>query len=226
MTLCIFFVVNKIIADKTRGDLRMKKVLGMCVIGFFMVCSDLFAYGTGFSVFPLERNFGNFTMEYVGFVSNGKGDGFQARYSRRMNSIMTIDGGIGISNSELTKRVFAAADIELMPDYGQMPRVSIRPFFQSAQEYDSRRNIFGATPMISKGFSFWGKEAYPFMGLPIGLVLNSNTRQYEVRTQLALGMAGKLPSSNFENVLVNVEGNFNIQNSYSAVYLGLSFPLL
>lgn len=204
----------------------MMKGIILSVVMLMALSTQAFGYGVGVSNFPLERNYGTFTMEYLGFVSNAHGDGFQARYSRKMNSIVTLDGGLGISNSEYNKRFFAGADIELLPDYGKQPRVSLRPYFQSAEERDTRRNIIGMSPTVSKGFNFWGKEAYPFIGLPVGLVLNRDTKQYEIRNQVALGIVGKLPSNNFENVIVNIEGDFNIQNSYSAVVLGLSFPLL
>ncbi|MBF0300495.1 MAG: hypothetical protein HQK51_17390, partial [Oligoflexia bacterium] len=86
-------------------------------------------------------------------------------------------------------------------------------------------NIIGIAPTASKGYIFWKKTAYPFIAIPMGPVMNSNTQVYNFRAHLAVGIVGNLPIEGHEKLIINLEGDLNIQNSSSAIYLGLSYPL-
>lgn len=188
--------------------------------------STLWAQGMGISTYPLQVDYGHLTTEYVGMVDSADGAGIQARYTHKINSTVTLDGGVGIGNKDLNNRAFISADIEFFPDYAQQPRISLKPFIETANEFGNRRNIIGVTPLFSKAITVFERPLYPFVGPSFGLVLDTTERKYEFRTVAAFGVAGKLPFGNFENVIFNIEGDWGVQNAYSSLSLGLSFPLL
>ncbi|MBF0360047.1 MAG: hypothetical protein HQK49_03510 [Oligoflexia bacterium] len=187
--------------------------------------SQAAAYGMGISSFPLSPRTGTLTTEYSQFISNGSGMGLQARYTYKLSNQISLEGGVGMADSLKSKRIFAATDIEFYPDLENMPRLSVKPFVERASEFNNTKNIIGVAPTASKGYILWGKTAYPFIALPMGAVLDSNAQAYNFRTHLALGLVGNLPLEGHEKLIVNLEGNLNIKNSSSALYLGLSYPL-
>jgi hypothetical protein len=206
----------------------MKRTLLLAFALFLLFCADAFSQSIGVSTFPLEQNKGLVTTEFVNYAASNDqgGPGFQARYTRKLNSAVTIDGGLAFADSAYNKRFFVASDIEILPDYGNQPRVSVRPFIQRAQEFKNYKNIIGAAPVVTKGFNTWGKEVYPYAALPMSLVLISGSQKYETRTVLALGAAAKSPFKEFENVIFSAEGDINISHGYSAIFIGMTLPMM
>ena len=51
-------------------------------------------------------------------------------------------------------------DYEFFPDYMKQPRFSVKGLLQNVKDGDTRKNVFGVTPIFSKGFSFWGYEGF------------------------------------------------------------------
>ena len=93
-------------------------------------------------------------------------------------------------------------------------------------EFDNERiNTVGIAPTISKGFSFWGNEAFPFVALPYRVSLNDDQGTYDTSLALATGITGQLDIGGNKNVVGNIEANFNLENSFSAIVMGVSVPL-
>lgn len=183
------------------------------------------SYGHGISAYPFAQDVSMVTTELIGHMSNGKGMGLQARYGRKFNQFVSIDGGVGFSDSNRSGRVFVATDIEIFPDYEHQPRFSLKPFFENAMEYKKRKSIFGISPLFSKGFPVLNQSVHPFVSLPIGLTLNTSNNSYEMRSTVAMGVTGKVPLEGMENVIFNLEGNINIAKSFSGIFLGFSYAL-
>ena len=94
------------------------------------------------------------------------------------------------------------------------------------EDFDGNRiNSFGAAPTISKGFSFWGKEAFPFLAVPVRVGLNADTNTYETSTAVATGITGRLPMDGYENLIYNFEANMSVRNSFTGFVMGLSLPI-
>ena len=203
----------------------MSRLLLLSFLGLISFSPKIFGYGMGLSSYPLKTKGSILTTELISFFSDGKGLGLQGRYTRKINGSVTLDGGIGVSDSGRNQRYFAGADIEFFPDYGKQPRISVKAFFQSAEEFEKRKNIIGGAPMASKGFAMFGKMIHPFIAAPVGLVLDQNTKQYEFRITGAFGIMGNIPVGDpkeNKQLVYNVEANLNIQDSYSAIYFGIS----
>ena len=179
----------------------------------------------GMSTHPFTLKNQVITTELTSYNSNGVGTGLDIRYLNNLNERVNIDLGFGISDGDRASRLFAGADFELIPDYGRQPRTSIKTLLETADFDGNRINSLGFAPTISKGFSFWGSEAFPFLSLPVKVGLNSNDNTYETSTAIAAGLTGRLPIGGYEKLVGNIETNFSLRNSYTSIVMGLSLPI-
>ena len=201
----------------------MNKII--LVLAVILTATQAMATTIGVSTHPFTMKKQVITTEYDTYTSVGKGAGISAKYYRQINDEVNMDAGFTITNGDRANRVFAGADYLLVPDYGRQPRISIKGLIESADFDGQRINGVGVAPTLSKGFSFWGKEAFPFVALPWKLNLNADDNAYESSTALALGITGRLPFDGYENLIGNFETNVNIRNSYTAIVLGISLPI-
>lgn len=185
------------------------------------------AYGTGISSFPLEVETKLISAEFTGITSAGGGIGMQARYTQKLTENGTIDAGLGISGGERSARLFAGYDYELFPDYENQPKTSIKAFVENSKEFTSRRNIMGIAPTVSKGFSFWGKEAFPYLSLPYGISLDGKNNSYQTTLSANIGVSGLIPADigPDKQLTANAEAIVSLKNSFSGVFLGVAYPI-
>lgn len=191
----------------------------------FAITSTAWAYGTGYSSFPLSVEKKLLSTEMTGVTSTGGGVGVQARYTQKLNEQLSFDAGLGMAAGERNGRLFTNADFEIFPDYMRQPRVALRAGFEHAQEFDSSRNIFSIGPTVSKGFAFWGNEAFPFISLPIGVNLNSDSKTYESTISVNTGINGHLPIEGYQNLIGSAEMQVGLKDSFTAFFVGVSYPL-
>lgn len=202
-----------------------KKILvpALFIFGF---SSQVFAsYGTGYSTYPMMSDKKFFSTELTGITSTGGGVGAQVRYGQKINNSLLIDAGVGISGGERSNRIFAGADYEFFPDYLNQPRMSVKTTITNAEEFGTRRNILSLAPTVSKGFSFWGYEAFPFVSVPVGLSLESGSKTYETITSINLGITGNLPIEEYSHLTGVAEAIINLKDSYTGLFMGISFPI-
>lgn len=202
------------------------KLRNCLLLGLLILFTEaLWAYGTGYSSYPLKLRRKLVTAEMAGVMSNGGGLGMQARYTHKALRNMTVDAGIGMGGGERSGRFFIGSDIEILPDYVRQPRVSFKAKFENAKEFGARRNILSVAPTVSKGFSFWGHEGYPFISLPMGISMDQRGGTYQTISALSMGITGKLPFKGYEAFKGNFETTFNLKGSQTGVLLGISYPL-
>ena len=190
--------------------------------------SAAFGYGMGISTFPLEADKKLLSAEVTGIVSKGSGVGLQARYTQKLNEVSSVDAGLGISGGERSARLFAGYDYELFPDYDIQPRTSIKAFVENSKEFGTRRNILGIAPTVSKGFSFWGQEAFPYLSLPYGISLDGKKNSYETTLSANAGFSTVIPSENSmtnKPITANAEVIVGLKDSFSGVFVGFGYPL-
>jgi|GEM_PF-523106 len=202
-----------------------KAVAAVAVVFTLAQANNVFAYGVGLSTFPLSEGTKAVSAEATGVVTRGGGAGIQARYSQKLNNITTVDAGFGISGGERSGRVFAGMDYEILPDYEKQPRMSLKAIIQNSKDFGASNNSFSLAPTFSKGLNVQGKEVYPYLAIPYGVMLNSDSKTYETTLNLALGANGHLPIEGYERWIANVEVTANLQDSYSGVFVGLSYPI-
>lgn len=210
-----------------------KNVIGKYSLIIFSVAllataNKVFAYGMGISTFPLELDKKIISAEVTGVVSHGSGLGLQARYTQKLNEASSFDAGLGIAGGERSTRIFAGYDYELFPDYDTQPRTSIKAFIENSKEFESRKNILGIAPSISKGFSFWGHEAFPYLSLPYGLRLDGNKNTYGTSLSANIGVSGIIPreyAATSKPITANAEIILALKNSFSGIFFGFGYPL-
>ncbi len=210
----------------------MKNLKGLSLLGLALSLSfgstAAFGYGMGISTFPLEQDKKVLSAEATGIVSNGGGVGLQARYTQKLNELSSVDAGVGISAGERSARLFAGYDYELFPDYDMQPRTSIKAFVENSKEFGTRKNILGVAPTVSKGFSFWGQEAFPYLSLPYGISLDGKRNQYETTLSANLGISGMIASEYLmvnKPVTANAELIVGLKDSFTAVFFGFGYPI-
>ena len=144
------------------------------ILGTILLSSLASASTVGLSTHPFTMKKQVVTTEFNNYMTNGTGAGITAKYLQRVNEEIAFDAGFGITDGDRSNRLFMGADYAFIPDYGRQPRVSVKGLLET-QDFDGNRiNSFGAAPTISKGFSFWGKEAFPFMAVPVKVSLNAD----------------------------------------------------
>lgn len=183
------------------------------------------AVGTGISSYPLMIDTSMLSAEFTGITSTGGGVGMQARYTQKISPSIVLDGGAGLASGERQNRIFAGADFEIFPDYMTQPRISLKTMYSNAKEFGTRRNNVSVAPTVSKGFSFWGEEAYPFIAIPYGLSLNSDTNTYQTFANLNMGISGAIPADGYRHLTGTVEMNVGLKDSYSGIFFGVSYPI-
>jgi hypothetical protein len=171
----------------------MKKIKFVTILSGLLLTSNAWSLGMGVSSYPMLTGKKLISSEFTGITSTGGGVGLQARYTQKLSKKLTIDGGIGISGGEHANRFFTGVDLEIFPDYAKQPKVSLRTDLELAKEFDVGRTKIGVAPTVSKGFSFWGKEAFPYLSLPVGISLDGDTQTYQSTVTANLGINGNLP---------------------------------
>ena len=201
----------------------MKK--SMVFILMVFAVSEVMAYGTGIVSYPWMVSRKAVTAELSGITSTGGGVGIQGRYTHKLAEGMIFDAGAGFAGGKRTTRIFVGADFEIIPDYAKQPKVSVKTSFENSKEFKVRRNILSVAPTVSKGFNFWGKEAFPFVSLPVGLSLDSKSKRYETIISANIGVSGNLPIKGYEKLIGTVEATIKIKDSYTGIFAGVTYPL-
>ena len=185
------------------------------------------AYGTGLSAYPLEVDTKLISAELTGITSTGGGFGMQARFTGKLTERGTLDAGLGISGGERSARIFAGYDYELFPDYENQPRSSIKAFIENSKEFEARKNIIGIAPSISKGFTFWGNEAFPYISFPYGISLNGKNNSYNTTLSANIGISGLIQTDigPDKQLTANAEAIVGLKDSFTGVFFGVAYPI-
>ncbi len=200
----------------------MNKFLVLALIlGSFSAMANV----VGISAHPFNLNKHIIQGEFNGNLSSGSGMGLQGRYLYRHTNNLTFDTGLMISNSERSFRMFGGADLELYPDHGKQPRVSVKGFVERTEDFDVNTTSFGFAPIVSKGISVSGQEMFPFVSLPMKLSLDPASNSYQPVYSVAAGVTGKLPWDSMKKLTGNIEANLNLKNSYTGLLFGVAYPL-
>ena len=183
------------------------------------------AHVVAYSTLPLPKDKKLFSSEMTGDVSDGGGVGIQGRFVYVPTMVKgNVDAGFGLAGGERSMRFFTGYDYEIFPDYKEQPRISLKSMFEWVKEDGEGIKRFSAAPTLSKGFSFWGKEGYPYVSMPVGIALNGNQSTYQNYAELAVGISGQLPVAGYSYLMANVEANISLANSSSGVRVGVSYP--
>jgi hypothetical protein len=201
----------------------MRRLLIGLISSSFALSAMATTVGVSSHPFTMKKHV--ITTEFNSYLSNGSGMGLSTRYFQRVNDTVNVDAGFGFTDGDRSSRINVGVDTQILPDYGRQPRVSFKTILESENIVGDRINSAGIAPTISKGFSFWGKEAFPFLALPTRVSLNTNEGTYETSTAIAAGITGRIPLAGFNDLVGNIETNFSLRNSFASVVMGVSLPI-
>lgn len=200
----------------------IKKIIVLFVLVFSV---RVFSSSTGYISYPILAKKSMISTELDSNFSEGGGVGLGVRYTYKVLSQTTLDGGFVMSSGDRHTRMFVGVDQEIFPDYVDQPRLSVKGNFIIANEFGTHRNVFEVVPVVSKGFNFWGEEGFPFFSLPIGLELDTKHKTYNSAVRMEFGITGKLPIEEYKDLRALVQTTLSIKDSYSGILVGLSYPL-
>ncbi len=201
----------------------MKKLLVAIMSSVFTVSAVASTIGVSNHPFAVRDHV--ITTEFNNYASAGSGMGLSANYLRRINESINMNAGFGITDGSRASRFIVGSNIRILPDYGRQPMVSVKGTLETENIDGDRINSFGVAPTISKGLVLWGKEAYPYLALPLRVSLNTNESTYETSTALAAGISGRVPWLGARDLVGNIETNISLRNSYAALMMGVSLPI-
>lgn len=201
------------------------KILKVLFIAITVLSFNVKASDIGLSTHPFAVNKQVLSTEYVNYMSHGTGMGIEAKYFNRIDEDINFEAGFGVTNGDRANRVFAGLDYMIYPDYDSQPRVSVKGLFDTMDFDGTRVNSFGIAPTISKGFSFWENEAFPYLALPMKISLNQDKDTYKSSTAVATGITAPMNIDGMSKLVANLEVNMDLGNSYTGIMLGVSLPL-
>lgn len=203
----------------------MKKFGFLIALSSFVVGSNVWAYGTGISTFPLSVDNKLISAEFTGITSNGGGVGLQTRFTQKINEQSTVDAGLGIGGGERSARLFAGYDYEIFPDVDYQPKSTLKAFIENAKEFGVRRNVLGIAPTFSKGLNVSDKEIFPFVSLPFGISLNNKNNTYATSFSANLGVSGNIPMENSKTLTATLEGVIGVKDSFTGAFVSVGYPI-
>ena len=201
----------------------MKRILiGLMTASF---ATAAMATTVGISNHPFTMKKHVLTTEYNNYFNGGTGMGLGVNYSQRIDQSMNIDAGFAFTDGERASRFHLGANMQIIPDYGRQPKVSVKALLGTENYEGNRINSFGAAPTLSKGFAVSGNELFPFVALPMKVSLNTDEKIYETSTAMAMGITGRLPLAGTNSLIGNFEINMPIRNSATSMVMGISLPI-
>lgn len=203
----------------------MKKFGLLVALSSLVVGSNVWAYGTGISSFPLSLENKIISAEFTGITSNGGGVGLQTRFTQKINEQSTVDAGLGMGGGERSARLFAGYDYEILPDVDYQPKTTLKAFIENAKEFGVRRNVLGIAPTFSKGLSVSEQEIFPFVSLPFGISLNNRDNTYATSLSANLGVTGLIPVENSKALTASLEAVIGVKDSYTGAFVSVGYPI-
>jgi hypothetical protein len=167
----------------------------------------------GISTHPLNNEGRVLSAEMTGHMSERKEIGAGLRYTQEVDRYKVFDLTAGGGQDSRGLVLGMGMNFELLSEDISQPRVSIKPFFQHQRFNDTVSSLIGAAPTLRKGFSITGQEVFPYVAIPSGIKLDSETSEFVYLASLTLGASMPFPGANNDKILLSVEGNKSMGSS-------------
>lgn len=153
----------------------------------------------------------------TGYMSQRHEMGAGIRYTQEMgpDRLLDLTASGGQESRGLT--LGGGMDFQLLSEDIHQPRVSIKPYMQYQKFEDSTASLIGAAPTLRKGFALGGQEFFPYLAIPSGMKIDSETDEFVYYASMTLGASMPFPGANNDKVLLSVEGNKNMGSSFDYV---------
>lgn len=164
----------------------------------------------GVSTHPLNDDARVFSAEMTGYMSQRHEMGAGIRYTQEVEQDRLLDLSASGGQESRGLTLGGGMDFEMLSEDVNQPRVSFKPYMQYQKFDETTSTYMGAAPTIRKGFSINGQEVFPYLAVPTGMKLDSETDEFVYYASVTLGASMPFPGANNERVLLSVEGNKNM----------------
>jgi hypothetical protein len=173
---------------------------------FFIFSTNLYSSVIGISSYPLHRKAQVVSAEMTGFMGAEREVGMGLRYLQKLNTIQTVDVSASGGQERQAWQMGAGLDFKILAEEGNLPRLTIKPYWQY-QKIDRENYVTTAVaPTISKGFVIQGYEFYPYVSIPSGIRTINSTNEFTYLAAANLGAVLPVPD---ERLLLSFEANRN-----------------
>lgn len=176
----------------------------------FFLSAPLFASVMGVSTHPLNEEARVLSAEMTGYMSERNEMGAGLRYTHEVDQHKLFDFSVAGGQDSRGLVMGGGMDFELLSEDVNQPRVSFKPFIQHQKFEATNSNLFGAAPSIRKGFAVAGQEFFPYLALPTGIKIDSDTEEFVYYASMTFGMSMPFPGAENDRIVLSVEGNRNM----------------
>lgn len=190
----------------------MKQISILCLL--FSLQS--YASVIGISTHPFGRNARVLSAEMTGYMSQRHEVGMGLRYTHELRNRTLADLSIAGGQESRNLTTGGGLDIQLISEEKNRPRFSFKPYFQYQKFNDETSSVVGMAPTLRKGFAVSGAEFFPYMAVPSGVRIDTETNEFVYYSALTLGASMPIPGNS--KMIISMEGNRDF--GASSDYLG------
>lgn len=183
---------------------------------FFLLSSSCFASIIGVTSHPLSDEARVLSAEMTGYMSGRNEMGAGVRYTQGFNGNLLDVTAAGAQESR-GMILGAGMDLEVLREDMNQPRVSVKPYAQQNNFERQSSTLVGAAPTLRKGIATMGKEIFPYLALPNGVRIDSDSQEFVFYSSLTFGASMAIPQSQ-ERLVISLEANKNL--GASSDYVG------
>ena len=191
----------------------MKNILLLSVLISFSSLASV----VGISTHPMSESGKVLSAEMTGYMSARNEMGAGLRYTQEVGDYRVLDFTVSGGQESRGLTIGTGMDFEFLREDVYQPRISLKPYFQHQKFEEFSSSIIGAAPTIRKGFSLYGNEFFPYLAIPSGIRMDSETDEFVYHASLTFGASMPFPGGGSDKILLSVEGNKNMGASYDYV---------
>ncbi len=182
----------------------------------FVVSSQTFASIVGVTTHPLNDQARVLSAEMTGYMSQRNEMGAGIRYTQGFDgNLLDVSAAGGQDSRGMI--LGAGMDLEVLREDMNQPRVSVKPYAQQISFEGESSTLIGAAPSLRKGVATMGREIFPYLALPNGVKIESESQEFVFYSSLTFGASMALPDSQ-ERLVISLEANKNL--GASSDYVG------
>lgn len=172
-----------------------------------------FASVVGISTHPLNEKGRVLSAEVTGYMSQRNEMGAGLRYTQETSTGKIFDVTASGGQDSRGMTLGGGVDFTILREDVSQPRVSVKPYMQFQKFESESSTLVGFAPTIRKGFSANGQEFFPYLAIPSGMKIDSETDEFVFYSSLTVGASMPFPGAQNEQILLSLEGNRNMGSS-------------
>ena len=183
---------------------------------FLFVSNHSYSSIVGVTTHPLKDAARVLSAEMTGYMSQRNEMGAGIRYTQGFDgNLLDVSAAGGQDSRGMI--LGAGMDLEVLREDMNQPRVSVKPYAQQITFEGESSTLVGAAPSLRKGIATMGREFFPYLALPNGVKIESESQEFVFYSSLTFGASMALPDSQ-ERLVISLEANKNL--GASSDYVG------